>query len=237
MTNQISVNPKLFTRLLIIILAVLFLANCSVKLLVYFSGHKSIYGLVQLFDFDQEANIPTWFSTILLIIAGFNLSIIYLMERKRKSGQILQWAILAVGFIYMSLDEASSVHEQLTPIVMKLTGVANRGIFFFSWVIIGSLIVLMLIPFFLKFLFRLPARIRYAFLISGVIYVSGALGMELLGGRYAELHGQENLVYYTFTTIEETLEMAGLIIFISALMRYIYDNFKEVRFMFGESNG
>lgn len=37
----------------------------------------------------------------------------------------------------------------------------------------------------------------------------------------AELHGYHNLIYATIGTIEETLEMVGVIIFIYALLEYI----------------
>ena len=46
----------------------------------------------------------------------------------------------------------------------------------------------------------------------------GAIGVELIGGRYLELHGVENLTYAMITTVEESLEMAGVIIFIWALL-------------------
>jgi hypothetical protein len=60
----------------------------------------------------------------------------------------------------------------------------------------------------------------------------GGIGCELIGGWFAELHGTANLTYATITTVEESLEMAGVIIFIWALLVYIADNYKEVRFRF-----
>ena len=40
------------------------------------------------------------------------------------------------------------------------------------------------------------------------------------------------MTYRMIVTIEESLEMAGLIIFIWALLKYIAENYKEVRFRF-----
>ena len=37
--------------------------------------------------------------------------------------------------------------------------------------------------------------------------------------------------------IEETLEMAGIIVFIYALLNYIAANYQEVQFGFGDSEG
>ena len=66
-----------------------------------------------------------------------------------------------------------------------------------------------------------------------ILFIGGAIGVELIGGRYAELNGPKNLMYSMIVAIEESLEMGGLIVFIWALLRYCADNYKEVRFWFG----
>ena len=79
---------------------------------------------------------------------------------------------------------------------------------------------------------HLPAKTRFTFLAAAIIYLGGAIGFELIGGRYAELHGSHNLSYNMISTVEESLEMAGVIIFIRALLQYIAGKHKEVRFQF-----
>ena len=61
-------------------------------------------------------------------------------------------------------------------------------------------------------------------------YVGGALGMELIKGRHSYLYGQKNLAYGVITTIEESLEMLGIVVFIYALLDYIKTYISEVRF-------
>jgi hypothetical protein len=65
---------------------------------------------------------------------------------------------------------------------------------------------------------------------AATLFLGGALGVELVGSRYAEFHGGENLTYNIIATVEESLEMAGVIVFIYALLKYIADNYEEVRF-------
>ena len=72
---------------------------------------------------------------------------------------------------------------------------------------------------------RLPVATRLGFIVSGPLFIGGALGFELVGGRYAELHGRDNLTYNMIATMEESLEMAGVIGFIYALLKYLADNF------------
>ena len=50
--------------------------------------------------------------------------------------------------------------------------------------------------------------------------MGGSLGVEVIGGRYLDTHGV-NLTYKMITTIEEALEMLGIVVFVGALSSYI----------------
>jgi len=67
--------------------------------------------------------------------------------------------------------------------------------------------------------------------MGGIIFCCGAVGLEFLQGHYDTLMGQNN---YTVVlhTIEEAMEMIGVIIFIYALLRYLSINQKEVQLNF-----
>ena len=68
-------------------------------------------------------------------------------------------------------------------------------------------------------------------MIAGSLYLGGAIGIEMLGGRQAELHSFENLTYQLFAHLEESLEMAGVILFIHALLRYLAEQYPEIRLL------
>ena len=57
--------------------------------------------------------------------------------------------------------------------------------------------------------------------------------MELVAGHYASLHGHVSLTFATLATVEESMEMAGIIVFIYALLKFIEDHYGEVRFRVG----
>jgi len=61
--------------------------------------------------------------------------------------------------------------------------------------------------------------------ISGTIYVTGALGLELFGGQRFESHGKD-LTYLMLTSCEEYLEMLGIVLFIHTLLKYISEYLK-----------
>ena len=64
------------------------------------------------------------------------------------------------------------------------------------------------------------------FIASGMTYVIGAIGFELLGALQHDLHGRNNLVYSLLYTCEELFEMLGAVIFIYTLLLYIVSKFK-----------
>lgn len=77
----------------------------------------------------------------------------------------------------------------------------------------------------------------YLFIVSGIIYVSGAIGFELLGGKEAEMLTQgevnkifsvkKNVAYYLYYTCEEFLEMFGIALFNYSLLLFISTKIKS----------
>ena len=234
--NQISLNPFKIACVLGAVAFFLVLASIAGQLLFFMTGNK-LYGLILLFDIDAEYNIPTFFSMLLLLFAALLLSVITILERRRTASHVFHWAILSFGFLFMAIDEVVAIHERLVNPLRRLLGTGNLGIFNFAWVIPGIALVLVLALFFLKFWLRLPAKTRLTFLMAAVIYIGGCIGFELIGGHYAELNGIHNLTYSMLTTVEESLEMTGVISFIWGLLVYLADMHKELRFRFNEFHG
>ncbi len=125
----------------------------------------------------------------------------------------------------MAADEALVLHERLIKPMRAYLGDDAYGIFYFAWVVPYIAVIGILAPFFLAFLLRLPARTRLAFCAAAILYLGGAIGFELVEGRFVELHGARNLTYSVLTTIEESLEMAGVIIFIWALLDFVAERY------------
>jgi hypothetical protein len=209
--------------------ALLVLASVAGQVSKYVFGHDQVYGLVPLFYVDDEQNIPALFSVLLLSGAAFLLTMLTVLKRQQRDRDTLRWAILAAGFLVMAVDEACSLHEKLIPPMKRLLGKSSLGIFYFAWVIPGFVVVAMVGLVYLGFLFRLPRKARVTFVLAATLFLGGVLGLELIGGRYAELHGSQNLTYSMLSTIEESLEMAGVIVFIYALLDYMAATYDDIR--------
>lgn len=185
--------------------------------------------LIKLFDFNLEANMPTYFSSLILLCDAILLGLIG--KRYKVLGQkFLHWYGLAAIFVFLSLDEMIQIHEQLRAPVEALLN--TSGILYFAWFIPYIAVTIIIAIAYFKFMIRLPKQILKLFIIAGVLYISGAVVMEAISGMHAEKNGEDNLTYYLMYTIEETLEMSGAIVFLYALLKYITNGFKNFKIKF-----
>jgi len=230
--NIFAVSSKKVSQILFIITGLLIIASVAGQIMKYTGGHDTVFGLVPLFNVSKEQNIPTLFSALLLISCSVLLSLIFYLHRKQEAGLKMYWATLAMGFVYMAIDEFTQLHENIGISFIPLIGDHSHGFLYYSWVIPAFALIVFLASFFSNFLFKLPKTTRINFIIAGIIYLTGLLGIEMLGGYYHELHGNENLTYSLISTLEESLEMLGLILFIRALLNYLSAHFSEITINF-----
>lgn len=171
--------------------------------------------LLPLLSLSVEGNFPTWYSSLLLAGCGVLLLIVAAAVRQSGGQFRRRWALLGAVFLYMSLDEAVELHEHLGELVEL------HGVLYFSWVVPAGLAVLLLGLAYLPFLKHLPVRTRWRFIVAGLIYVGGALVLELPLGWWAERAGRHNLVYGLIDWVEETMEMFGATLFLLALLDHL----------------
>lgn len=196
-------------------------------------GRDYVYGLADLFDMAQEGNIPAWFTSALMMAASIGCVIASRFSPAGDGRLKKYWAALAFLMLFLSADESIRIHEKLGWLFMRGQG---RGIFFYGWPIVYGPIVLALGLWMLRFLTLLPRRTGLLFAFSGFIYVAGALGMEMLESSmaYAKFNEPASQVsaaridsletdvgYQIAVTVEESLEMAGLALFLFALAGYV----------------
>jgi len=213
------------SRVLLAVTALLVLASTVGQLVKYWVGHDGLARLIRLFYVSSERNVPTFYSSFLLLSAASLLALIVVDHKRRGVRDVSRWAILAIGFLYMAIDEGYGFgHERLRDPMRALLGGTDLGIFYYAWVIPGAAVVLVLAVYFLGFLRRLPARTSVAFITAAALFVGGAIGVELFEGRHAEVHGTNNLTFVMYATVEECLEMTGVILFIHALLQYIAEH-------------
>lgn len=215
----------------------IFLAFSSLSINIFskLTGHGRIFGLIDLLSLDVERNIPTTFSVFLLAASSMLLAIIASIKYLEEDKFTRYWICLSIGLAFMAIDENVSLHERLVEptreILRESLGMEKLGILHFAWVVPVMIIVCFIGLFFIKFIVELPKETRRSFLLVAAIYLIGAIGMELIGGYIAESQSQQVISYSLVTTIEESCEMLGVILFIRALLKYISDNYGGIKLL------
>ena len=228
---KILLVPQKIFKVLLVCIGGLIVANTIGIISRTGFGHDYCFGLVPLFDFDAEMNFPTFYSSITLVFTSVLLTVIAYCQ-KQTGGKFKAWVGLVLIFLFLAIDEFGSLHERLeAPFyrLMRTYGFLEMSkIFFYAWVIPVGAVVCALGIIYLPFLFKLPRKTMIMFMISGGIYVGGAMGLEILGGIQERLHGTENLTYLLLAMIEEIMEMTGIALFIYTLLSYIEEYFAGV---------
>lgn len=216
----ISLAPWRVTRILLVVLICLTLAGMAATFIEHSLGHGVLPGtesFVSFFELDKETSVPTLFQTLMLLACSALLAAITLAKRHKRAGYVPHWTVLSLIFLYMALDEGVEIHEKAIKPMRNFfhTG----GLLYYPWVVPALVLLAVLAVVYWRFVFDLPAQTRNRFILAGIIYVAGAVGMELPGGYYADLYGR-GLATSMLATVEEFLEMMGVVIFLHALMTY-----------------
>lgn len=230
---MITISPKKTAIQLFFVVIGLTVASLIGTICQYRFGLTGPQRLIALFNVNEEANLPTWYSTFSLLACSVLIALIAAKQRNQGDRFTRHWQILSFVFLFLSVDELASIHElSVNPLRNALhTG----GMLYFAWVIPYSLLLLIFGLNYLKFIAHLPAKTRWLFVLAGGIYVGGALGMELIGGAYASAFDQHNLGFQLLSTIEEVFEMVGVIVFIYALLDYLRSYVQDVQLVFSQS--
>ena len=180
----------------------------------------NLLSLLDLFSVNLENSIPTWFSSVILFVVAVELALIAHARWIDEDAYRWHWVGLAIIFLYLSIDEGVAIHEYFTdPLFYALN---TTGHLYFAWQIVAVPLVILFGWTYVRFLIHLPPKTRYGFVIAAVMYTGGALFFEGLSANYLYLHnGDVDFPYLVIATIEETLEMLGVITFIAVLLAYM----------------
>ena len=209
------IDPGRVFRLHLAIIAALVLANVPIAVMDGF-GHHGLFGYSRLLGLDQEANIPSCFSSLALlacaVVAWANRS---RAETGHPDGSA--WGLLAGFFALLAIDEAAMLHELANRASdeFALGGYLTKvGVFVYLPVMIW--LAARLFPFWLRQ--DRPLRVR---LFAGpAIYVGSAFGIELIENQLRAA-GVPNydLRMRISMTLEETGEMLGVAVILYAFLR------------------
>jgi hypothetical protein len=176
-----------------------------------------------LFDLDAEAALPAYFQTGMLMMGAL---LLWVIGATRREGEPYRrhWNILAAVFLYLSADENATIHETAGFWISEHFKL-SFGVY--AWLIPAAILLTIMAIYYFPFIMRLPQETRVGVFVAGCVYVGGAAGVELIEAPLDRLWG--SLPFSMLVVVEETLEMAGLVIFIHALLSYLRTEGRDAR--------
>lgn len=216
MKYTVNIRPKKIVKYLVIGVVILAILGVAVQIGKYVFDYRADW--TRMYNLDREMNLPTWYSALMLGFCAILLQAIATGKQTENNRYAPHWNFLSKIFWFLAIDEVMSIHELLIiPDISKHL----PPIFHSFWVLPGSIAVAFFLKKYWKFTLDLPKQSRWYFMAAATLYIGGALGMEIIGGVFADFNGQQNLAYALFTNLEEVLEMLGIITFIYGLLNYI----------------
>tara|TARA_B100000787_G_scaffold75282_1_gene55458 strand:+ start:567 stop:1181 length:615 start_codon:yes stop_codon:yes gene_type:complete len=190
-------------------------------------GNQSFFTkiLYALFSIDLEMTIPAWYQGLLLMACAISIIINDLIIKLPLNKYCILFSII---FITLSIDEVITIRERIEGFYYKYF--LNRGYILsfehdliFSFLVLSLIILIAYIS--IKFLSLHNNYNRKLFILSGFIYVFGALGLDLIGSNFED---KMSLIYQISTMLEELFEMIGLIIFLHVMSSIIFSKLKNL---------
>jgi hypothetical protein len=247
----LAIYAKTIVRIIIIAVMLITLAGLAARFAMYMWGVEGYLEALRIFDVGEERSIPTWFESIQFLLCSILLAVVAVAKKQRNDRYILHWSVLSIILMLLSLDEVASIHEaigqQSERLLHSITGLTPSGAITFFWVVPGTIFVVIVLLAYLRFLADLPRSTRRLFLFAGVLFVLGALGLEMLTAQVMSssssiadwvasssggMVGPESasaipkILKGLQTCVEEMFEMLGLTAFVYALLAYI-DSYVE----------
>jgi hypothetical protein len=216
MPYQITISPKAVFKYLTIIVIILTLASIPIQIGKYIFDYRAAW--TRMFNLDREMNLPTWYSALMLAFSALLFRIISINKNNEKERYFRHWNFLSILFLFLAFDELFQIHEIF---IIKDISRMLPGFFYSVWVIPYGIALIIFAQKYWRFTRDLPHKTRFNFIIAAILYIGGALGMEIVGSYWTDLEGQQNLVYALMATLEEVMEMMGVIVLIYGLLNYI----------------
>ena len=219
----VYINPKKVFIALICVTVLLILLSVYLNYLNLF--RIEVFRVARrIFDLNTERNIPTLFSSVTLLGSSMLLGYIAYLTKLTRGRYSLLWAILSFGFLFLSVDETAYIHENLSEDVA-------------GWIFVVAPFVILFFLLYIRFFLHLPRSTKLYFLFAGFLFIGGAFFFEFIGSWRISLAGEKTIVTtLIYTSVEESFEMFGIILFIYSLLLYLRDYFPGFYLSFQNPN-
>ncbi len=125
---MIEFNSNKTFKYIVLSILILLILHTLVNISRLYFGYDYLKGVVPLFNFGSEQNVPTLFSTCLLLLSS--IIMLFISYDKSEEGKRKYWVGLALIMAFLALDETAEIHERFTDVTRSFLVWQVR---FFCW--------------------------------------------------------------------------------------------------------
>jgi hypothetical protein len=179
-------------------------------------GFSREYGVLRQFNLNGEANLAAWFYSCLLLACAALVGVLALAARARASSLAPRWGALALVLLLMAVDESAQLHDMATGPLRRFLDI-DLGAFYYAWLLPAAAFLVLAGFYFAPLVRSLTPAVAGRLVLAAALYFGGAVGFEMVSG-IALAAGRESLLYQGVMTIEEGLELAGILVLLATLL-------------------
>lgn len=184
--------------------------------------------VVLFFDTTSERNLPSWYSTGVLLTAGLvaGVAAVASARGRARPGTVVGWWGLSSLLLVMSLDELVSLHERVGRALRPVTtesaqAVAGDGLdplLGTAWILPGIVVTSVIAVAGAWWYRTAPRHVRGRVVLGFGTLATGALGLEIA----SELLTEHPIPFTLAAHLEEMLEMCGGALMLGAVLRAVH---------------
>lgn len=213
--TTVAITPRLLLTAIVPVVVVLNVLNAIAVFLYHRNGEGQFFST---FSFDEEANVPSWFASTLLLLAASVVALVAADAVWHGKPWRRHWTGLALVFVALSLGETAQIHERIGS---RLRGYLDlSGPLYYAGVIPMLALALLVAIAYFRFLLALPRVTRVGIVVAAAIYVGAAAIVEALTGWWKDTHESASTALLVVATFEENLETLGITVFILTVLAY-----------------
>jgi len=262
MTHRETVTFKISSASIVKKIIILFVAIelilVALDLSFSYAGLVNNHAIAQLFNLAREGSLGSWFSSTQLLLTGMVLWLLFirfLHDTDTPTSKKYSWALMALFFTLMAIDDAAAIHESIgsayEDIVTEadaaediIGGTLLENYPSYSWqLILGPAFILMGF-FILVFLWiEVSFTSMRLLLVAGLGCYALAVGLDYIEGLYG---GYKTIIVATSLdydsvrhlskVIEEFLEMLGTTLFFALFVVHLARHTEHVKLSFLGAN-
>jgi hypothetical protein len=178
------------------------------------------------FDLDNDMSVPSWFASLQYLFIGIPT---FISAMRLGKGSLISRRFLyfiAAISVFLALDEAVGIHEQITVVAQKLDiqflksfSFGNHGTWISLYAVLGIILILLVYRDLLSIWISYRKEGLYIF-VGGIILVMGEVGFEVISYLFLR-NSASDLLYSLEVVVEEFFALAGVSLIFYGVMLFL----------------